>query len=97
MEARKDWISNESPPWASYLPVIASRLVSLDKCPGVMTVGIGEVCFQLIAKIVRQDRRSHSNEACGSVNICVILEAGIKGAIHAVREMEELGRVEKED
>jgi hypothetical protein len=38
-----DWLSNESPPWAAYRPLIYRRLVALDKQPGVRPVAIGEI------------------------------------------------------
>jgi hypothetical protein len=38
-----EWLSNESPPWAAYRPLICRRLVALDKQPGVRPVAIGEI------------------------------------------------------
>ena len=57
-------------------------------------MGIEEVCRHLISKILLLAGGSKAKEACGSVNVCVILEAVIEDAIHAVREQQELGRGE---
>ena len=43
MAAWKNWLTNESPPWAAYRTIMAARLVALDKFSGVRPVGIGEV------------------------------------------------------
>ena len=41
METYLDWLANGSPPWAAYHTFMSGRLISLDKQPGVQTVGIG--------------------------------------------------------
>ena len=50
--------------------------------------------LRLFAKLVLQSVWVQANEACRSVNLCAGLEDGIEGAIHAVREREDLGRGE---
>ena len=94
MEVWTNWLSNDSPPWAAYWAIIAARLVALDKFPGVRAVGIREVCRRLIFNIVLRSGGVQAKEACGSVNLCASLDAGIEGAINTVRELEELGRGE---
>ena len=47
-----DWMANSFPPWAAYCPLMACRLVALDKSTGVRTVGIGETIRQALAKLV---------------------------------------------
>ena len=37
-----NWLANETPPWAAYRTMMASRLVALNKEPGVRPVGIGK-------------------------------------------------------
>ena len=81
----KDWLANESPPWASYRNIMAVRMVALDKFPRVMPVGIGEVCRRLIVKLVLQDKGVQAKEAYGSVNLCAGLKARIERAIYTVR------------
>ena len=74
MTAWKDWLANESPPWAAYRNIMAVRMVALDKFPGVRPVGIGEVCCRLVVNIFLQDKGVQAKEAYGSVNLCAGLE-----------------------
>jgi hypothetical protein len=60
------------------------RLVALDKQPGVCPVAIGEIWHQCIAKGNLSGSGAQAKGACGSVQLCAGLEAGIKGALHAV-------------
>ena len=84
-----DWLANSSPPWAAYRASMARRLVGLDKQPGVRPLGIGEVWQRLWAKLVLEDAGQQGKLACGSEQLCAGLEAGIEGAIHAVRQRRE--------
>lgn len=81
----QDWLANHSPPWAAYRAVMARRLVALDKQPGVRPVGIGEIWQRLLAKLVIADCGDQAKLACGAVQLCAGLEAGIEGALHSVR------------
>ena len=76
-------LANEHPPWASYRALMACRLVALDKQPGVRPVGIGEIFRRLIAKCVLAAVGHQAMEACGNLNLCAGLPAGIEGAVHA--------------
>ena len=81
-----NWLANTAPPWAAYRATMARRLVALDKQPGVRPLGIGEVWERLWAKCVLGEAGQQGKLACGSSQLCAGLEAGIEGAIHAVRE-----------
>jgi hypothetical protein len=80
-----DWLANSSPSWAAYRALMACRLVALDKQPGVRPVGIGEILRRLIAKMVVRAAGDQAKAACGNRQLCAGLEAGIEGAVHAVR------------
>ncbi len=80
-----EWLSNGSPPWATYRALICRRLVTLDKQPGVRPVAIGEIWQRCIAKGNLAGSGANAKGACGSVQLCAGLEAGIKGALQAVR------------
>jgi hypothetical protein len=80
-----EWLSNESPPWAAYRALVSQRLVALDKQPGVRPVAIGEIWQQCIAKGNLVVSGAEAKGTCGSVQLCAGLEAGIEGALHAVR------------
>jgi hypothetical protein len=80
-----EWLSNESPPWAAYRALMSRRLVALDKQPGVRPVAIGEIWQRCIAKGNLVGSGAEAKGTCGSVQLCAGLEAGIEGALHAVR------------
>jgi hypothetical protein len=60
-------------------------LVALDKQPGVRPIAIEKIWHQCIAKGNLAGSRAQANGACGSIQLCTGLEAGIEGALHAVR------------
>jgi hypothetical protein len=72
-----EWLSNESPPWAAYRALMCRRLVALDKQPGVCPMAIGKIWHQCIAKGNLADLGAQAKGACGSVQLCAGLEAGI--------------------
>ena len=59
--------------------------MALDKCPGVRPLGIGESYQRCIAKGALADSEMYAKAACGSAQLCAGLEAGIEGAIYALR------------
>ena len=79
-----DWMANYSPPWAAYLTLMTCRLVGLDKRPGVRPVVIGETLRRALAKLVMRAAGDQSKTACGNLQLCAGIKAGIEGAIHAV-------------
>jgi hypothetical protein len=91
-----DWLANYSPPWAAFRALKAGRLVALDKCPGIRPLGIGESWNRLNAKCVLFVSVGEAKEACGVDQLCVGLEAGIEGGIHAMRLLWESHKAEEE-
>ena len=79
-----DWMANSSPPWAPSRALMACCLVALDKRPGVRPVGIGETLRRALAKLVMRAAGEQAKTACGNLQLCAGLEAGIEGATHAV-------------
>ena len=79
-----DWMANSSPPWATYRALMASHLVALDKRPGVRPVGIGETLRWALAKLVMRSVGEQAKTACGNLQLCAGLEAGIEGATHTM-------------
>ena len=80
-----NWLANSHPPWAAYRATMANRLVALDKEPGTRPVGIGESYRRLWAKCLLKAIGSQATAACSNYNLCAGLQAGIEGAVHAVR------------
>ena len=65
---------------------MACRLVALDKRPGVCPAGIGETFHRSLAKLVMRADGDQEKIACGNLQICAGLKAGIKGATYAVEQ-----------
>ena len=77
-------MANSYLPWAAYHALMACRMVALDKRPGVRPVGIGETLCQALAKLVMRAAGDQANTACGNLQICAVIKAGIEGATHAL-------------
>ena len=58
--------------------------VPLDKWPGFCPVGIGETLHRALAKLIMRAAGYQAKTACGNLQLCSGLEAGIEGATHAV-------------
>ena len=85
-------MANSSPPWDAYRVLTSCRLVSLDKSPGVRPMGIGDTLRRALDKLVTRASGDQAKKACGNLQLCAGLEAGIEGATHSVgqRRLERL-------
>ena len=70
---------------ASTFAFTCSRLVPLDKNPGVRPIGIGEVVRRIVGKIALRIIRPDLKRAAGIEQLCVGQRAGIESAIHELR------------
>ena len=82
-----DWMDNSSPPWAAYRALTACHLVALDNHLGVCPIGIGETLRHVISKIVKRAMGDQEKTACGSLQLCAVIETGIEGGTHAMAQM----------
>ena len=81
----------ESIPASHTSEFLAGRLIPLDKKGGgIRPIGIGEVLRRIIAKSVSSVLRHNIQKAAGTLQTCSGIEAGIEGAIHAMRETFEV-------
>ena len=62
-----------------------SRLIALDKCPGVRPIGVCEVAHRIIAKAALSIIRDDIQEAASSHQLCAGQIARVEAAVHAVR------------
>ena len=65
----------------------SSRLVALDKCPGIRPIGIGEVVRRIISKAIMRTVRYDLQDAVGSIQLCAGQEAGCEAAVHAMESI----------
>ena len=70
-------------------PLLASRLIPLNKNPGVRPIGVGEVLRRIIGKVVNRNATEEIIAAAGSLQTCAGHWAGAEAAIHAMKEIFE--------
>jgi len=87
--ALANWLANADVPWARYRALMSSRLVAIDKNPGVRPVGIGDAICRFIAKCVLEVTKGEAVLACGSDQLCAGLQNGCEAGIHAMRKLFE--------
>ena len=68
-------------------PLIACRLIALDKCPGVHPIGIGEMVRRIIGKVISHIIRDDLQEAAGSSQLCAGQESGSEAAVYAIHKI----------
>ena len=67
-------------------PLLASRLIAINKCPWVCPIGIGERARRIITKAILDVTRSDIQDAAGSIQLCAGQPAGCEAAVHSIRE-----------
>ena len=80
-------VANSLMPFNFIRALISSRLVALDKCPGVRPIGVGECLRRVMAKAVMIVAGRDVQQVCGSDQLCSGLESGIEAAIHALGDL----------
>ena len=66
-------------------PLLACRLIALDKKPGVRPIGICEVLRRILGKAIMTVIKEDVLRATGTSQLCGGHEAGCEAAIHAMR------------
>ena len=79
-------MANRIVEWPWIRAMMSSRLIALDKNPGVRPIGVGEVLCRLIGKVMVVCTGADVQDECGADQLCSGLRGGIEGAIHAVRK-----------
>ena len=67
-------------------PLLAGRLIALDKCPGVRPIGIGDTARRIIAKAALTIVKDDILDTAGAVQMCAGQIAGREAASHSVPE-----------
>ena len=67
---------------------MASRLIPLNKMPGLRPIGVGEVLRRIIGKIVMSTLKSDVVKSCANSQMCGH-KSGSEAAIHTMKMMYE--------
>lgn len=67
-------------------PLLASRLIALDKYPGIRPIRVGETSRQIIGKAVLIAMKLDILEATGTSQLCAGQDGGSETAIHVINE-----------
>ena len=68
---------------------MSSRLIALDKQPGIRPVSVGETWRRLMAKYLLRVAGPEAKASCVTTQLVGGVEAGIEGAILAMRVLWE--------
>ena len=66
--------------------LLVCRLITLDKCLGVRSIGICETARQIMFKANLHIARADLLDSSGSLQLCVGQIAGIEVVVHAMKE-----------
>ena len=66
---------------------IASRLVPLDKNPGLRPIGVGEVLRRIAGKVVMSILKDDVTKAVGNLQLCGGQDAGCEAAVHSMHDI----------
>ena len=72
---------------SSLTSFVASRLIALDKCPGVRPIGIGEVARRIMGKAIATVIGNEIQEAAGPLQTCAGHLSGCEAAVHAMHQV----------
>jgi hypothetical protein len=72
---------------SSLTSFVASRLIALDKCPGVRPIGLGEVGRRIIGKAIATVIGNEIQEATGPLQTCAGHLSGCVAAVHAMHQV----------
>ena len=74
-------MANRIVAWPWIRAMMSSRLITLDKKPGVRPIGVGEELRRLIEKVMVVSTGADVQDECGADQLCSGLRGGIEGAI----------------
>ena len=67
--------------------LLASKLIPLDKNPGLRPIGVGEVLRRIIGRAVMRTCRSSIIESAGDLQLCAGQQGGCEALVHAMADV----------
>ena len=71
---------------ALIMPYLNSRLIPLNKCPGIRPIGIGETVRRIVGKAVAWTMKQDIQGVAGPLQVCTGLKSGAEATVHFIRE-----------
>lgn len=68
-------------------PFLVCRPIALDKNPGVRPIGVCEVLRRIVSKAILRIAAPDVEDACGFLQKCSGMPAGIESAVHAMQQL----------
>ena len=75
-------------------PYLNSRLIPLNKCPGVRPIGVGETVRRIVGKAIAWTLKLDIQKTAGPLQVCTGIKSGSEAAVHFVREQFEADTAE---
>ena len=75
-------------------PLMACRLIPLDKNPRLRAIGIGEVLRRMIGKSITYILKDDIKNSIGPLQVCAGQEGGCEAAVHAIRRIFDQNKTE---
>ena len=68
---------------------VACRLITLDKCPGIRPIGIGETAGRMIGRAIAKILSDNIQTAAGPLQLCAGHQSGCESAVYAMHQVFE--------
>ncbi len=68
-------------------PLLACRLIALDKNPGIRPIGVGETVRRIMSKAILRITGPWIGEVAETVQLCAGQESGCEAAVHAMKKI----------
>ena len=91
------FLANRIVNWMDTCALMSSRLIALDKFPGVRPIGIGEVLWRILGKVMMLITGVDVEEICGTDQLCSGLMVELKEQYIVyviymrIRQMKDMG------
>ena len=71
-----------------------SRLIPLNKCPGVRPIGVGETFRRIVGKVIAWTLKEEIQVVAGPRQVCTGVKSGSEAAVHFIRQQFEAEEAE---